>query len=52
LYVVAMLLTLVYGGEHYVSDILVGYVYAAAAVWGVNSWFRRRDSVAAPTEGG
>jgi membrane-associated phospholipid phosphatase len=51
-YVVAMLLTLVYGGEHYVSDILVGYVYAGAAVWGVNSWFRRRDSVAAPTEGG
>lgn len=43
-YVVAMMLTLVYGGEHYVTDILVGYVYAAAAVWGVAWWFRRREA--------
>lgn len=42
-YVVAMLLTLVYGGEHYVTDILVGYVYAAASVYGVGWWFRRHD---------
>ncbi|MBK5306585.1 MAG: phosphatase PAP2 family protein [Frankiaceae bacterium] len=42
-YAIAMLLTLVYGGEHYVSDILLGYVYAAAAVYGVSWWFRRHD---------
>jgi membrane-associated phospholipid phosphatase len=42
-YVIAMLLTLVYAGEHYVTDILVGYVYAAAAVYGVAWWFRRHD---------
>lgn len=42
-YVIAMLLTLVYAGEHYVTDILVGYVYAAAAVWGIAWWFRRQD---------
>jgi membrane-associated phospholipid phosphatase len=43
-YVIAMLLTLVYAGEHYVTDIVVGYVYAAAAVWGVAWWFRRQES--------
>src|SRR3954470_3537 len=42
-YVVAMLLTLVYSGEHYVTDIVIGYVYAAAAVWGVAWWFRRQE---------
>jgi membrane-associated phospholipid phosphatase len=42
-YVVAMLLTLVYGGEHYVTDILVGYVYAAASVFGVKAYFDRRQ---------
>jgi membrane-associated phospholipid phosphatase len=41
LYVVAMLFTLVYGGEHYVTDVVVGYVYAAASVWGVAWWFKR-----------
>jgi membrane-associated phospholipid phosphatase len=41
-YVLAMLLTLVYAGEHYVTDIVVGYVYAATSVWGVDRWFRRR----------
>ena len=48
-YVVAMLLTLVYGGEHYVTDILVGYVYAAASVYAVDRWFRRRDRATAPS---
>ena len=43
-YVVAMLLTLVYAGEHYVTDIVVGYAYAAAAVWGVAWWFRRQEN--------
>jgi len=42
-YVVAMLLTLVYGGEHYVTDIVVGYVYAAAAVYSVRWWFDRLE---------
>jgi membrane-associated phospholipid phosphatase len=41
-YVGAMLLTLVYAGEHYVTDILVGYVYAAASVYGVDRYFRRQ----------
>lgn len=44
-YVVAMLLTLVYAGEHYVIDLLLGYAYAAAAVLGVAWWFRRRADV-------
>jgi membrane-associated phospholipid phosphatase len=42
-YALAMALTLVYAGEHYVTDILLGYVYAAVAVWGVVWWFRRHD---------
>ena len=41
-YVVAMLLTLVYAGEHYVTDILVGWLYAAASVVGASWWFDRR----------
>jgi membrane-associated phospholipid phosphatase len=40
-YAVGMAFTLVYSGEHYVSDILVGWLYAAAVVAGV-AWFRRR----------
>jgi membrane-associated phospholipid phosphatase len=51
-YVVAMLLTLVYGGEHYVTDILLGYVYAAAAVWGVAWWFRRSHDAPVPADRG
>ena len=40
-YVLAMAFTLVYSGEHYVSDIILGWLYAAAVVAGV-SWVRRR----------
>jgi membrane-associated phospholipid phosphatase len=40
-YVLAMAFTLVYSGEHYVSDILVGWLYAGAVVAGV-AWVRRR----------
>lgn len=40
-YVLAMGFTLVYSGEHYVSDIIVGWLYAAGAFAGVN-WVRRR----------
>jgi membrane-associated phospholipid phosphatase len=50
LYVVAMGLTLVYGGEHYVTDLLLGYVYAAVSVWGVWWWFRRRDNALVPPD--
>ena len=42
-YVLAMLLTLVYGGEHYVTDILAGYLYAAASVFAVKAYFDRRQ---------
>jgi len=40
-YVLYMAFILVYSGEHYVSDILLGWLYAAAVVAGVG-WFRRR----------
>jgi membrane-associated phospholipid phosphatase len=40
-YVLAMAFTLVYSGEHYVADIVVGWLYAAAVFAGV-SWARRR----------
>jgi membrane-associated phospholipid phosphatase len=40
-YVLAMAFTLVYAGEHYVSDIIVGWLYAAAVFAGVD-WVRRR----------
>jgi membrane-associated phospholipid phosphatase len=43
-YVAAMLFALVYGGEHYVTDVLVGYVYAAGSVVGVSWWFRRHEA--------
>jgi hypothetical protein len=42
LYVLAMTFTLTYGGEHYVVDAFIGWAYAAAAVLGVQWWFRRR----------
>jgi hypothetical protein len=35
-YPVAMAFALVYTAEHYVSDILLGWVYAVAAFWAVN----------------
>ena len=47
-YVIAMLLTLVYAGEHYVTDILVGYVYAAASVWVMRWWFDRKTDRGQP----
>jgi membrane-associated phospholipid phosphatase len=40
-YVLAMAFTLVYSGEHYVSDIIVGWLYAAGVFAGVG-WARRR----------
>lgn len=43
-YTVGMAATLVYGGEHYVVDVLLGWLYALAAVLAVSWWFRRRDA--------
>jgi hypothetical protein len=47
-YPLAMGFTLVYGGEHYVFDILLGWVYATAAFvamnWIVKLWRQRAES--------
>ena len=50
-YVVAMTFTLTYGGEHYVVDAFVGWLYAAAAVFGVAWLFRRRGRATAARTG-
>jgi hypothetical protein len=42
LYPLAMLVSVVYTGEHYVSDVLLGWVYAAVAVRAVAAVTRRR----------
>jgi membrane-associated phospholipid phosphatase len=49
-YSALMAWTLVYGGEHYVVDVLIGWAYAAIAVYGVRLVMRSRDrrSGAAP----
>ncbi len=50
-YSAVMALTLVYGGEHYVIDVLIGWLYAAVAVYGVRfvlSRRRRRQEGAPP----
>jgi membrane-associated phospholipid phosphatase len=41
-YPVAMAFALVYTGEHYVIDCVVGWVYAVVAYWGVNRLADRR----------
>ncbi len=41
-YPILMLATLVYGGEHYVVDGLIGAVYVAAVLFGLRSWDRWR----------
>lgn len=40
-YAVSMGVTLVYGGEHYVLDVLMGWAYAGAVVWGWHRWENR-----------
>ncbi len=45
-YALGMAVTLVYGGEHYVSDVLLGWVYAAVSVAGVAAVMRRRATAA------
>jgi hypothetical protein len=48
LYPLAMAFALVYTGEHYVFDILLGWVYATVVyfvgTWAMNAWSRRRAS--------
>jgi membrane-associated phospholipid phosphatase len=46
-YVLAMAFTLVYSGEHYVFDIVTGWIYAAAVVAGARYLKRRRERLAA-----
>jgi membrane-associated phospholipid phosphatase len=43
-YVAAMAFVLVYFAEHYVFDILAGYVYAVAAFWLVGRILKRRSA--------
>ena len=42
-YPVAMGFALVYTGEHYVSDVLAGWLYAGIAFAAVTWLFRRRE---------
>lgn len=46
LYTGLMAITLVYGGEHYVTDVLVGWTYSAACVFGVRHVADRRERAA------
>ena len=43
-YTLLMAVTLVYGGEHYVADALLGWLYALGAVLAIRWWFDRRDT--------
>ena len=43
-YTALMAFTLVYGGEHYVVDVLIGWLYATAALLGVRLVSRWRDA--------
>jgi hypothetical protein len=45
-YPLMMGFTLVWSGEHYVVDVVLGWLYAAAAVAGVHWWEQRRDVTA------
>jgi membrane-associated phospholipid phosphatase len=47
-YVLAMAFTLVYSGEHYVFDIVTGWIYAAVVVVGAGIIRRRRAARSAP----
>lgn len=40
---ISMGLTLVYSGEHYVVDVLLGWLYVAVIVVGLRVWDRRRE---------
>jgi membrane-associated phospholipid phosphatase len=49
-YPLAMAFTLVYGGEHYVFDVVLGWVYAVAVFAAVNAFERARSRSRAPAE--
>ena len=49
-YVFAMAFTLVYSGEHYVFDIVTGWIYAAVVFFGINYIRRRRTRAASASE--
>jgi membrane-associated phospholipid phosphatase len=52
LYPVAMGFALVYTGEHYVLDLVVGVAYAVAAHLAMNAWERRRSAAGLRTAEG
>jgi len=41
LYAVAMSVALVYAAEHYVVDIVLGWIYAAVTGWAMWRWWPR-----------
>jgi hypothetical protein len=47
-YVLAMAFTLVYSGEHYVFDIVTGWIYAVVVVFGSRYLHRRRERLGTP----
>lgn len=51
-YPTAMVFTLVYSGEHYVVDALLGVVYVLLVMWAVGAWERRRAQAKRPREAG
>jgi membrane-associated phospholipid phosphatase len=50
LYAGGMAVTLVYGGEHYVADVLAGWLYAIVVVTVLRRFFFRREPTEAPAE--
>jgi PAP2 superfamily len=44
-YVAFMTFVLVYGAEHYVSDIALGWLYTGVVFWGWNRYWTRRETV-------
>jgi membrane-associated phospholipid phosphatase len=51
-YALSMGVTLVYGGEHYVLDVLLGWAFAAAAVLAARAWESRRTTAAGTVSAG
>ncbi len=52
LYPLLMGFALVFGGEHYVSDVLLGWLYVAAVMLGWNRWDRHRAAKRAAAAAG
>ncbi|GAA4878590.1 phosphatase PAP2 family protein [Kitasatospora terrestris] len=51
-YPLAMAFTLVYGAEHFVIDILAGWLYAAVLCWALRRWRARRARTRRAVGGG